>query len=128
LAWYDPDWLYRQKITIDHTLVAEDGIRPPGLLETTENLGEGAALSLRVSGSGSTAPSWRCDAALRMTGLGVAELDHGMISIRRKAWSLSYEPEPRRLSRAGLRREIGSAYACSPFPKAMSVMRLRSSA
>jgi hypothetical protein len=24
LAWYDPDWLYRQKITIDHTLVAED--------------------------------------------------------------------------------------------------------
>jgi len=24
LAWYDPSWLYRQKITIDHTLVAED--------------------------------------------------------------------------------------------------------
>jgi hypothetical protein len=24
LTWYDPDWLYRQKITIDHTLVAED--------------------------------------------------------------------------------------------------------
>jgi hypothetical protein len=24
LAWYDPAWLYRQKITIDHTLVAED--------------------------------------------------------------------------------------------------------
>jgi len=24
LAWYDPTWLYRQKITIDHTLVAED--------------------------------------------------------------------------------------------------------
>jgi Domain of unknown function (DUF2341) len=24
VAWYDPSWLYRQKITIDHTLVAED--------------------------------------------------------------------------------------------------------
>jgi hypothetical protein len=24
LAWYDPSWLYRQKITIDHTRVAED--------------------------------------------------------------------------------------------------------
>jgi len=24
LAWYDPSWLYRQKITIEHTLVAED--------------------------------------------------------------------------------------------------------
>ena len=24
MAWYDPDWLYRQKITIDHTLIAED--------------------------------------------------------------------------------------------------------
>jgi hypothetical protein len=24
LAWYDPSWLYRQKITIDHTLIAED--------------------------------------------------------------------------------------------------------
>jgi Concanavalin A-like lectin/glucanases superfamily/Domain of unknown function (DUF2341) len=24
LAWYDPGWLYRQKITLDHTLVAED--------------------------------------------------------------------------------------------------------
>ena len=24
MAWYDPSWLYRQKITIDHTLVAED--------------------------------------------------------------------------------------------------------
>jgi hypothetical protein len=23
LAWYDPSWLYRQKITLDHTLVAE---------------------------------------------------------------------------------------------------------
>ena len=24
LVWYDPSWLYRQKITIEHTLVAED--------------------------------------------------------------------------------------------------------
>ena len=24
MAWYDPSWLYRQEITIDHTLVAED--------------------------------------------------------------------------------------------------------
>ena len=24
MAWYDPSWLYRQKITIDHALVAED--------------------------------------------------------------------------------------------------------
>jgi hypothetical protein len=24
LAWYDPSWIYRQKITIDHPLVAED--------------------------------------------------------------------------------------------------------
>jgi hypothetical protein len=24
LAWYDSSWLYRQKVTIDHTLVAED--------------------------------------------------------------------------------------------------------
>ena len=24
MAWYDPSWLYRQKVTIDHTLVAED--------------------------------------------------------------------------------------------------------
>lgn len=24
MAWYDPSWLYRQKITIDHTLIAED--------------------------------------------------------------------------------------------------------
>jgi Concanavalin A-like lectin/glucanases superfamily len=24
LAWYDPSWLYRQRITLDHTLVAED--------------------------------------------------------------------------------------------------------
>jgi hypothetical protein len=24
LAWYDPSWLYRQKITIDHTRVADD--------------------------------------------------------------------------------------------------------
>ena len=24
MAWHHPSWLYRQKITIDHTLVAED--------------------------------------------------------------------------------------------------------
>ena len=24
MPWYDPSWLYRRKITIDHTLVAED--------------------------------------------------------------------------------------------------------
>ena len=24
MAWHDPSWLYRQKITIDHMLVAED--------------------------------------------------------------------------------------------------------
>ncbi len=24
MAWHDPSWLYRQKITIDHTLIAED--------------------------------------------------------------------------------------------------------
>jgi hypothetical protein len=32
LAWYDPSWLYRQKITLDHTLVAEDLTDFPGLI------------------------------------------------------------------------------------------------
>jgi hypothetical protein len=32
LAWYDPGWLYRQKITIDHTLIAEDLTHFPVLI------------------------------------------------------------------------------------------------
>ena len=32
MAWYDPDWLYRQRITIDHTLVAEDVAHFPVLI------------------------------------------------------------------------------------------------
>jgi hypothetical protein len=35
LAWYDPSWLYRQKITIGHTLVAEDLTDFPVLITNT---------------------------------------------------------------------------------------------
>src|ERR671918_563073 len=100
----------------------------PLALRLPRTLSTAPPLILSVSGSGRTAPSSRCEAALRITAW--VSLSFVMDHLRlRRAPSPSYEPEPRRADLVGAGAGDRRRYSAhSPSLKAESVSRFSSSA
>jgi len=104
--------------------------RCPDITET-RTLGEHCVDHLGGSAAAQALGQRQGDAVLALCGgaqddgLGVGKLGHGVVSVFGPAsCGTFYDPEPRR-ARGGSSGSAGDQRACSPSPKALSVMRFR---